>query len=355
LRTQRHVGTDGRAHDPKVRQSALTGAVLQDLRLAIRSFLATPVGRAVAVLSLGLGIEGGALLLGPSAVVVASVQARHGADAPPLPQLLAQTGEYVRRFQREFATILGDEDYDQHVESRQYSTPSAIDADAAEHMPHSRRRRLHSEMLFLWLPAETAWLTVRNVLTVDGRPVPDSETRLNDALRDTSAERQPRLRRLRDESARFNLGSIRRNINYPTLALSYLDPAVQSRFKLTLDGRERINNVDAYKVGFDERSRPTIIQEDGADRVSRGVIWVADADGAVVRTRLQLHIPSSDTVVSVDVDYRRDARIDVWVPSRMRETYEHRFQSVVLERIRCVATYSNFRRFETSGRIVGPK
>jgi hypothetical protein len=75
----------------------------------------------------------------------------------------------------------------------------------------------------------------------------------------------------------------------------------------------------------------------------------------VVRTRLQAQIPSSETVISVDVEYRRDGKFDMWVPSRMLESYEHRCQSAVLEGISCVATYSNFRLFETSGRIVVPK
>lgn len=278
------------------------------------------------------------------------------ADSPAPPQLLARAGEYVRRFQLEFAAIVSDEDYRQHVVSRQYSTPPPASLDDVRRLPStSRQRRTRSEMLFLWMPDETAWLTVRNVLTVDGRPVPDSQNRLSDALGDTSVDRRTRLRRLRDEGARFNLGSIFRNLNFPTLALQYLDPALQSRFTFTSAGRERINGVETEKIGFDERSRPTFIQEDGADRVSRGAMWVADADGTVVRTRLELRIPLRETVVSVEVDYRRDARLDMWVPSRMHETYQHSRQSVLVENIDCVATYSNFRRFETSGRVILPK
>jgi hypothetical protein len=48
------------------------------------------------------------------------------------------------------------------------------------------------------------WLTVRNVLAVDGVTVPDSRDRLTAALADSNPDRLPRLRRLRDESARFN-------------------------------------------------------------------------------------------------------------------------------------------------------
>ena len=278
------------------------------------------------------------------------------ADPPALAQVLARAGEYVRRFQQDFTILVSDEDYRQQVVSRQYSTPPPADLDDVERLPStSQRRRTRSEMLFLWMPDETAWLTVRNVLTVDGRPVPDGQNRLNDALGDTSVGRRTRLRRLRDESARFNLGSIYRNFNYPTLALQYLDPAMQSRFTFASAGHERINGVETTKIAFDERSRPTVIQEGGADRFSRGTMSVADADGTVVRTRLELRIPLGETTVAVEVDYRRDAKIDMWVPGRMHEIYQHSRASTLVESIDCVATYSNFRRFETSGRIILPK
>jgi hypothetical protein len=57
------------------------------------------------------------------------------------------------------------------------------------------------------------------------------------------------------------------------------------------------------------------------------------------------------------VHYRADDKIGTWVPARMTETYEQR-QVLTLgaglreERIHCEAVYSNYRRFETSVRIV---
>ena len=289
-------------------------------------------------------------------LALVGVQPLRAADRPTLAQLLTRAGEYVGRFQLEFAAIVSDEDYRQQVASRQYSTPPpATLADVRRLRSTSQQRRTRSEMLFLWMPDETAWLTVRNVLTVDGRPVPDSQNRLSDALGDTSVERRTRLRRLLNESARFNLGRIYRTLNFPTLALLYLDPALQSRFTFTSAGRERINGVETEKIVFDESSRPTFIQDKGADLVSRGAMWVADADGTVVRTRLELRIPLRETVASIDVDYRRDARLDMWVPGHMHETYVQSRASIRVESIDCVATYSNFRRFETSGRIILPK
>src|SRR5262249_61550481 len=114
---------------------------------------------------------------------------------------------------------------------------------------------------------------------------------------------------------------------------------------------------DAWRVNYEERTTPTVIQGDGADRISRGAVWIAEHDGAVLRTRLDLMIPIGGSIASasVDVAYERDRKLDIWVPARMRETYLETAASTVTERLGCEATYSNFGRFETSGRILAPQ
>jgi len=144
-------------------------------------------------------------IVGLALVMLGLLPARP-AEKPPLADLLTRAGTHIRRFEQDFELVISDEDYRQRAGGRIYLNP--------------RERRTRSEMLFMWLPDESTWLVVRNVLTVDGRPVPDSQNRLADRLGDTSAGRATRLRRLLDEGARFNLGRIFRNINYPTLALA---------------------------------------------------------------------------------------------------------------------------------------
>jgi hypothetical protein len=51
--------------------------------------------------------------------------------------------------------------------------------------------------------------------------------------------------------------------------------------------------------------------------------------------------------------YRPDQRLSMWVPSRMTESYD--YTQRLSDAIECEATYSNFRRFETGGRLVIPK
>jgi hypothetical protein len=66
-----------------------------------------------------------------------------------------------------------------------------------------------------------------------------------------------------------------------------------------------------------------------ASRVER--CGVAVRENGIVKTRLDLRIPGdeSNAVASVEVDYGRDARLDMWVPIKMVETYtEMRASSV---------------------------
>ena len=272
------------------------------------------------------------------------VQAVSGPSQERLTQMLANAGQQVRHFEQDFALVISDEDYRQHAGGRSHT-------DLPQH------RHTRAEMLFIWLPDERVWLTVRNVVNVDGRDVAQSRDRLRSAVGEPGGERLTRLRRLVDDSARFNVGRAFRNFNYPTLALAFLDPAVQPRFTFTLAGRERVGGTDAWKINYVEHASPTVIQGDGADRISRGSVWIAIRDNVVVRTRLDLRIPGSESsaVATVEVDYAPDAKLAVWVPVKMKETYTEMTGSTVVENIGGEATYSNFRRFETSGRIVTPE
>jgi len=267
-----------------------------------------------------------------------------GATNPPgLEEVLARAGTYVQQFERDFALVISDEDYQQHAGGR-------------AHVDLPQHRHTRAEMLFVWLPEERVWLTVRNVVKVDGRDVAQSRDRLRSAVGEPGGERLTRLRRLVDDSARFNVGRAFRNFNYPTLALAFLDPAVQPRFTFTLAGRERVGGTDAWKINYVEHASPTVIQGDGADRISRGSVWIAIRDNVVVRTRLDLRIPGSESsaVATVEVDYAPDAKLGISVPIRMSETYTEMRGSTVAENIGGEATYSNFRRFESAGRIVTP-
>jgi hypothetical protein len=264
------------------------------------------------------------------AALALAVPGRAG-DEPLLPDILDRAAGYVQRFEHDFALLISDETYVQ------------------DDRRTSRSREMRSEMLFMRVSGEQTWLAVRNVLSVtDGhktRRIRDSDARLERVLKDPGLRQ---VRRLADEGARFNLGRIQRNVNDPTLVLRFMGTTFQPRFAFRLGGQELVNGVAAWKLTFVERHRPTLIASD-EDVPSTGAVWVSTAHGAVLRTQLAISPPR--LTASITVDYGEDAKLAMWVPSRMEEIYT---RGGLNESITCVARYSNFRRFETSGRLVPP-
>lgn len=280
-----------------------------------------------------------------SAAILALVLATNAAHAAragasPLDDTLRRAASYVRRFEQEFASVLLDEVYDQHQSYRQ---PASVRTPVTAH------RQLRSEMLFMRVPGQgLSWLTARNVLEVDGQPVPDSADRLERAIKGTASGLTARLRSVADESARFNLGDIYRNFNDPNLALLFLDSDYQRRFAFHLEGEEWIDTFRSRRISYKETAPPTIIKEaSGRNLFASGSFWVVVDDGIVVRTELATH---HDVEVKITVDYRFHPKIGMWIPSQMIERY---FQRSTREDLECTATYSNPRRFETFGRVIG--
>ena len=66
-----------------------------------------------------------------------------------------------------------------------------------------------------------------------------------------------------------------------------------------------------------------------------------------MRTTVEIYQPFRPPGVTITVDYQLDPKLSMWVPVQMREHYTQG-----AEGIDCVATYANFRRFETSARII---
>ncbi len=279
------------------------------------------------------------------AVAAAAVAGALLAGAPAkesLETVLARSALWVEQFEHDFVTVIADETYDQVV-SRQ---PVGND-----------HRSIRSELVFMRGDAGDTWVAVRNVLSyVDADKPPvnvlNSRDRLAKALEDDRAGGHTALRRLADESARFNIGRTVRNFNNPTLALQLLDETHRARFKFKLEGAESLGGDSAWRLSYDERVHPTLIKANEMDTELFGHIWVRASDGAVLRTELRLNANAragyASLKTTVTVNYARDVKLGVMVPVRMEEEYVGGRG----ENIRGTAVYSNYRVFETSARLV---
>ena len=287
-------------------------------------------------------------------LAVAALDRAHSQGLEPSAQdLTAGIAAYVQQFSERFATLVGDEQYDQRAS--RFGDPSR----GIPGVPG--RRRIQSEVLLVWLPSERSWLTARNVRRVDGKAVADSARRLELLLTAPVLDWPARVRQLRDEGARFNIGRLDRNFSDPNTVLQLLDAQTQPRFEFTVEDYDPVGGTPAWRVAFKEKGQPTVIQANGRDVQASGEVWVADADHSVLRTRLTLKDVQFNLrlTAAIDVSYRFDQRLGMWLPEQMREIYEQRGQGVYRgrlalfdDRVEGVATYANFRRFETAGRLV---
>ena len=139
----------------------------------------------------------------------------------------------------------------------------------------------------------------RDVFEADGIAVRDREERLTQLFlgRDPVSARE-QLGRIRNASARFNIGEIERNINTPMFALQFLDPSNQKRFKFSRSSNPKPDTFvrpeapgDAFRastevwvVDYQETAPETLVRTGDRHRRDfpmRGRFWIEPASGRV--------------------------------------------------------------------------
>jgi hypothetical protein len=158
--------------------------------------------------------------------------------------------------------------------------------------------------------------------------------------------------RISDESSRYNLGAIVRSINVPTFGLMLLCPSHLPRFEFTKRGEDRIAGVMTWRVGFVERTRPTVVRTlRGGDVLLEGSLWIDPLSGRVLKTLVKtlgtpdpgpvLRSVTGETHMWVEVTFTPNETLGLWVPEKMTEWG----QAANLAIVSGTATYSRFRRF----------
>jgi hypothetical protein len=260
----------------------------------------------------------------------------------------------VAAYERDLGSVIAEEDYRQDV-----SYPAARDPTAGILKRLGNpvlRRALRSEFLLLRpLGVDQRRLGFRDILEIDGRSAPDRQ-RLLLRLAGRPELDDEDIRRLVDESARFNIGSLTRNVNVPTFALLVAHAAVQTRFSFKVGGQRRIAGARAWALEFEERVKPTLIRSpDGTDMPASGTMWVDPASGRILETELITERPEQHVRARIAVTYRPNGKLGIWVPTEMTENYHvGRPNSFAEQTIHCEARYSKFRRFEVEVRLRVP-
>lgn len=282
------------------------------------------------------------------AAVVSSVALCAGSQAarpePSLADVLQRAAAYVAEFQVRLSGIVAEEAYVQDWHSAG---------------PRGRtfgRRELRSDLVLMKPAGAASWAEFRDVFEVDGRAIRPRDGRLERMLREPAASRK-HVTTILEESARFNIGDVDRNVNTPLFSLRFLEAGNQPRFrfKRTADvGPAHADSMaspadtvfrvstEVWVIGYDEVRSGTLIRTARRkDQPAHGRFWIEPATGRVLVSELVL----DDRTVraTIDVSFQSEPLLDMLVPVAMRERYEGKKTGSIVEGR---ATYGRFRRLD---------
>jgi hypothetical protein len=291
----------------------------------------------------------------PDVAAPPAVEATASADSPD--DLMRRVGGYIEQYGGQASLLVGVEHYAQSA-THTMVIPDSRGADGrlrgSQDVVVIERRRLVSEFALVANRSTSGgWLGYRDVIEMDGKPVSDRRDRLQGLFR-ADAPDVEEARRIVDAGARYNIGPVSRNFNVPTTTLFFFHTGNLPRFTFRRKGGERIDNIDTVEIDFREERIPTLVMNSARQDVpSSGTLWVNPADGAVVRTRLELEkFDNAGSRAVIDVRYRKDPVLAMWVPTRMTESYSAASPSgKAKDTAKTEATYKDFKRFETSVKI----
>lgn len=246
---------------------------------------------------------------------------RSEAQDKKVEELMTKTAAYVSAFVDGFSNVVAEETLVQETT-----------------IPR-RKRTMRSDYLLVRYPGDTQWQWFRDVAEVDGKPVRDKEERLTRLFLEPAASALRRARDLQEAGSRYNLLDIG-TLNNPLLALAFLQDSYRERFRFNLAGLDKKLGPTVRQVQFQEWKVPSLIKGNGnQDILTRGLVWIEEDTGRVVKT--ELRVGGRSAPVSIITLYKFDDELGINVPVEMRDWYPDGTGE-----IRGVATYGRFRRFE---------
>jgi hypothetical protein len=230
--------------------------------------------------------------------------------------LLQRTAAYVQRFVDELTNVVAEEELRQEF---RLSAP--------------RQRTLRSDFLLVRYPGEEkVYLTFRDVLEVDGRPVRDQQERITRLFLEPFKDAVRRAGEIQRDGLRHSAPNGR--LADPLSVVAYLQADYHQNFRFAV-GR------GAPKFGADVRELLlTQIVESGRQIPIQATAWIAEGSGRVVRTELRTGRAPSIRLTTTTLGFDRALQIDV--PIEMRDLVPFGQN----DEFKGTAVYRNFRRFQ---------
>jgi hypothetical protein len=266
--------------------------------------------------------------LAASILMLAILSVSVSAQTPKLDDVVDRIARYVAGYGERLSNVVAEEAYRQYI-------PVGV-------FPPNNERRLRSD--YVLTRASGSWVGYRDTFEVDGHPVRDHDARLQQLI-GSGAFAQAAL--IAEQNSRFNLANdaLPRNVNVPTFAFDLLSDRYRSRFSPQRTGIDVVDGRLAWVLEFRERDRPTIVRNsNGRDQPSRLRILADPETGEILQTT----VTWDQVRGSIIVKYGRVPTIDVRVPLTMSD----RFTMPSAIEVIGDATYTNYRQFQTGGRLI---
>jgi hypothetical protein len=236
---------------------------------------------------------------GASAAIVIAATLGASAIASQEPQIsekavVAAAASYVASYQQQLTSIVADETYIQEIVEQ-----------APRDREIARTRRMTSEIFFMFAPVRHDWMTIRDVMSVDGKAVEDRRD-LREALRTLPAYEVAGA--FREHNSRYNIGRTFRNFNEPTLSLLVLDDHHRARFSFDRRRVQRAGDATLVTLAFAERDTPTLIRDPNGRSVFVKGEAVVEAGSGRVR-RVQLAARNDNIRIDLTTVYSPDDRL----------------------------------------------
>ena len=246
---------------------------------------------------------------------------RVDAQSPKVDELIPKATAYAHLFVERFSNVVAEERYEQEITVPRRNASSSRTSSSVKPQ------------------GDDLWNAFRDVAEVDGKPVRDREDRLMKLFLQPSSNALRRAAEIREAGARHNLIDIG-TLNNPLIVIAFLQSQYVERFRFNLAGLEKKLGPDVRTVRFVEFRQPTMLKMNAnGDLFSRGLIWIEEATGRVVKTELQLG--GQTAPIRITTLFKFDEALGINVPIVMEDWYPDRTGE-----FRGKASYGRFRRFE---------
>lgn len=187
----------------------------------------------------------------------------------------------------------------------------------------SRPLRITSEIVFVNVNGRLYGF--RDAATIDGAKLRDPKvSRLIPLLAEPTQDKWTQAQRVAQDSYQYFQSELVVLLHDPMLALHFIQPAQHATFTYRIDDTKKMNGVETTALRFEEirGELTTYVMGTRGNGWSSGRLWIDPATGAVHQTEYWLE--STTEGVRVNITYKFDEKLKLWLPSKMGANYDMR-------------------------------